>query len=169
MASQCLLKQLNTFQHPSRSLSLMSGGFSSTRMHSICLTLKLNIVQLHITLDFPSGSMVKNLPAMQEALETQVWSLGREQPLEEETPTHLGILAWSIPWTEDPGGLQSMGFQRFKHDWSDRAHTHAHTRTHTHTHHLNSRSSLVCRFQLMRPFYWQCPEDRSESRDFHIR
>ena len=52
---------------------------------------------------------VKNLPAVQE---TQVQSLGPEDPLEEEMATHSSILAWRIPWTEEPGGLQSMGFPR---------------------------------------------------------
>ena len=52
--------------------------------------------------------MVKNLPAMQE---TQVPSLGQEDPLEKEMATHSGILAWKIPRTEEPGGLQSMGVQ----------------------------------------------------------
>ena len=54
---------------------------------------------------------VENLPAMQETQETRVQSLGREDPLEEETTTHSSILAWEIPWTEEPGGLQSMGSQ----------------------------------------------------------
>ena len=61
---------------------------------------------------FPSGSVVKNLPAMQEAQEMWVRSLGREDPLEKEMATHSSILAWRIPWTEEPGGLQSMGSQR---------------------------------------------------------
>ena len=52
--------------------------------------------------------MVKNLPAM---LETQVRSLGWEDPLEKEMATHSSILGWEIPWTEEPGGLQSMGSQ----------------------------------------------------------
>ena len=52
--------------------------------------------------------MVKNLPVMQE---TRVQSLGWEDPLEEEMATHSNILAWEIPWTEEPGGLQSMGWQ----------------------------------------------------------
>ena len=52
--------------------------------------------------------MVNNLPAMQE---TQVRSLGREDPLEKGMATHSGILAWRIIWTEEPGGLQSMGWQ----------------------------------------------------------
>ena len=49
---------------------------------------------------------IKNLPAMQE---TQVQSLGREDPLEKEMAIHSSILAWEIPWTEEPSGLQSMG------------------------------------------------------------
>ena len=56
---------------------------------------------------------VKNLPAMQE---TQVRSLGWEDPLEKEMATHSNILAWGISWTEEPGGLQSMGSQRVRHD-----------------------------------------------------
>ena len=57
--------------------------------------------------------MVKNLPAMQE---TQVPSLGWEDPLEEEMATHSSIFAWKIPWTVEPGGLQSMGHKRVRHD-----------------------------------------------------
>ena len=53
--------------------------------------------------------MVKNLPAMQEA---QFPSLGQEDPLEKEMATHSGILAWEIPWTEEPGGLQPMESQK---------------------------------------------------------
>ena len=57
--------------------------------------------------------MVKNLPAMQE---TQVRSLGWEDPLEKGMATHSSILAWRIPWTEEPGGLQSMGSKRVGHN-----------------------------------------------------
>ena len=56
---------------------------------------------------------VKNLPAMQE---TQVQSLGWEDPLEKEMAIHYSILAWRIPWTEEPGELQSMGSQRITHN-----------------------------------------------------
>ena len=56
---------------------------------------------------------VKNLPAMQE---TQVLSLGWEDPLEKGVATHSSILAWRVPWTEEPGRLQSMGSQRVGHD-----------------------------------------------------
>ena len=53
--------------------------------------------------------MVKNLPAVQE---TRVRSLGQEDPLEKEVITHSSILAWEIPWTEEPGGPQSVGLQK---------------------------------------------------------
>ena len=56
---------------------------------------------------------LKRLPAMQE---TWVRSLGQEDPLEKEMATHSSILAWRIPWTEEPGGLQSTGLQRVGHD-----------------------------------------------------
>ena len=59
------------------------------------------------------GSVVKNLPTVQE---TQVQSLGQEDPLEEGVATYSSILAWRIPWTEEPGGLQSIGLQRVKDD-----------------------------------------------------
>ena len=57
----------------------------------------------------PDGSLIKNLPAVQEM---QVQCLGREDPLEEEMATHSSMLAWRILWTEEPGGLQSIGSQR---------------------------------------------------------
>jgi len=57
--------------------------------------------------------VVKNLPAKKE---TWVQSLGREDPLEKEMATHSSILAWRIPWTEEPGGQQSIGSQRVGHD-----------------------------------------------------
>ena len=59
------------------------------------------------------AQMVKNLPAMQE---TRVRSLGQEDPLEKGMATHCNILAWRIPWTEEPGGIQFMGSQRDGHD-----------------------------------------------------
>ena len=58
---------------------------------------------------FPNGSVVKNPSGMQETQETGVLSLSKEDPLEEEMATHSSILPWRIPWTEEPGGLQSMG------------------------------------------------------------
>ena len=60
------------------------------------------------------AQLVKNLPAVQE---TWVRSLGGEDPLEVEMETHCRILTWRIPRTEEPGGLQSMGSQRVRHNW----------------------------------------------------
>ena len=57
--------------------------------------------------------MVQNLPVMQE---TQVQALGWEDPLEKGMATHSGILTWRIPWTKEPGGLQSMESQRVRHN-----------------------------------------------------
>ena len=59
------------------------------------------------------AQIVKNLPAIQE---TQVQSLSLEDPLEKGVATHSSILAWMIPWTEEPGGLQSLGSQRVGHN-----------------------------------------------------
>ena len=68
-----------------------------------------------MTEGFPRASVAKNQPAnaMQEV---GVRSLGREDPLEKEMAAHPGILAWEIPWTEEPGRLQCMGLQRVRHD-----------------------------------------------------
>ena len=66
-----------------------------------------------IFLGFPGGSDGKNLPTMQE---TRVQSLGQEDPLEKEMATHSSILAWKVQWTEEPGGLQSKGSQRVRHN-----------------------------------------------------
>ena len=65
-------------------------------------------VSVCVSMGFPGGSVVKNLPVMQEI---QVQSLCWEDPLEEEMATHSSILAWRIPWTEEPGRLQSTGLQ----------------------------------------------------------
>ena len=66
--------------------------------------------------DFPRGSGVKNPPAMQELQEMKFQSLGQEDPLEEAMATHSSILAWRIPWTEEPGGVRSIASQRVAHD-----------------------------------------------------
>ena len=64
---------------------------------------------------FLNGTVVKNLPVMQELPETQVRFLGWECPLEEGMATHSSILAWRSPWTEETGGQQSVGLQRVRH------------------------------------------------------
>ena len=65
---------------------------------------------------FSGGSMVKNLPVMQELQEIQAQCLGQEDPLEKDMATHSSILTWRIPWTQEPGRLQSMGSHRLGHD-----------------------------------------------------
>ena len=80
---------------------------------------KTNIIWYNLYKDFPIAQTVKNLLAMEE---TRVRSLGQEDPLEKGMPIQSSILAWRIPWTEDPGGLQSMGSQRVGHDWMTNTH-----------------------------------------------
>ena len=89
-----------------------------------------------------AAQMLKNLPAMQE---TWIQSLGWEDPLGKGMATHSSILAWGIPWTEEPGGLPSMGLQRVGHDWV--------TNTNFYTLRLNM---LMC----MKYIYRECSEKR---------
>ena len=90
---------------------------------------------------FPRGVSSK-YPACQgrRCKITWVWSLGQEDPLEKGMATHSSILAWRIPWTEEPGGLQSTGSQRVRHDWRDLARTHT-------------------RFNLIQTFIWSKASD----------
>ena len=80
---------------------------------------------LRINVDFLRASqvtlVVKSSPANVGDIKDEVWSLGQEDPLQEGMETHSRILAWRIPWTEEPGGLQSIGPQRVGHDGSNLA------------------------------------------------
>ena len=78
----------------------------------------LNIL-LHTIMGFLGGSVVKNPPAIQEMQEMWVQSLSGEDSLEDDMSIHSSILVWKIPWTEEPGGLQSMGSQRSQTQLSD--------------------------------------------------
>ena len=69
-----------------------------------------------MSMGFPGGSAVKNPPAMQETQEMLDQSLGREDPPEKSMATHSSILAWRIPWTEEPGRLVATGSQRVGHN-----------------------------------------------------
>ena len=91
----------------------------------------------------PMTQMVKNLPAMQE---TWVQSPGGEDPLEKDMATHSSILAWRIPWTEEPDGLQSMGLQRVEDKSAINIHTHTQTHTHTHIPYGFAFNCLRCYF-----------------------
>ena len=88
-------------------------------------------VYRYIYTGFPCDSAVKNLPAMQEK---RVQSLSWEDPLEEEMATHSSILAWRIPWTKEPGRLQSIGLQKKSHMTETPEHAHTYIYKHMHTH-----------------------------------
>ena len=98
-------------------------------------------ISQHHSMGIPGVSAVKNPPAMQKTQETKLWSLGQEDPLEEEMATHSSIFAWGIPWTEEPGGLQSTESQRFRHDWAT---------DHTHTRNTRTGTTAFCN--------WDTPE-----------
>ena len=93
---------------------------------SLCLSVCLSVFQWGRqrwvnSSGFPGGSVVKNHLPMQEMW---VQSLGQKDSLEKGMATHSNILDWRIPWTEEPGRLQSMGSQRIRHDWTTE-HTHS--------------------------------------------
>ena len=82
-------------------------------------------LKLHKSRGFPAGTGGKRTPLpMQETWEKWVGSLCWEDPLEKGMATHFSILAWRIPWAEEPGRVQSIGSHRVRHDWSDLARTH---------------------------------------------
>ena len=83
-------------------------------LQQLTLYIRVSIFGLQISLSVPVAQMVKNLRAMWE-----IWvqSLGGEDLLEKEMAAHSSIFAWRIPWAEELGGLQSMGFQRLRHRW----------------------------------------------------
>ena len=75
-----------------------------------------NVETIQVILSFSDGLAVKDLAAVQELQELQVQSLGWEESLEEDIATYSSFLAWRIPWTEEPSGLQSIESQRVGHD-----------------------------------------------------
>ena len=86
---------------------------------------KINCFKVTLHSRLPCSSKVKNLPAMQE---TWVQSMEWEDPLEKGMAIHSSILAWRIPWTEEPGGLQLVGSKRVRYDWATNSSLHWHTR-----------------------------------------
>ena len=92
-------------------------------LHLLCAAEKVSSSRIFFGNTFCSfrdslvAQMVKRLPAMRE---TQIWSLGQEDPVEKEMATHSSILAWRIPQIEGPGGLQSVGSHKIRHDWACR-------------------------------------------------
>ena len=75
------------------------------------------ILQEYMQKDFPGGTSGKEPACQCRRHETWIQSLGQEDPLEEGMATHFSIVAWKIPWTVEPGGLQSIRFQRVRYNW----------------------------------------------------
>ena len=100
---------------------------SSCQELGVLAAVLLNITKFwiftEVGFNFPAKILSENamwnyIPSMGKTQATQVQSLGQEDPLEEEMATHSSIVAWKIQWTEKPGGLQSKGLQRVRHDWA---------------------------------------------------
>ena len=99
--------------HRERQISYDTTYMESKKMIQVHLFMRQKLTHRHRKLEPQVAQRLKRLPAMQE---TWVQSLGQEDPVEKKMATHSSILAWRIPWTEEPGGLQSMGSQRVRHD-----------------------------------------------------
>ena len=97
---------------------------------------------------FPGGLVIKNLPPVQETQEMRVRSLGWEDPMEEEMATHSSILAWGIPGTEEPGGLQFMGLQKVKQDL---------VTAHAHIAYYTTVLGILCPFSFLSPHRTKVP------------
>ena len=93
---------------------------------------------------------------MQEMLETRVWSLSWEDPLEEGMAIHSSILACEIPWTKEPGGLWSIASHRAGHDWSNLAHVHV----------LYNRILFI--HSIYNSLYWLVPSSQSNTLPPHL-
>ena len=81
-------------------------------LQKYALKIGSKLIEMRVSL---VAQMVKNLPAMWE---TRLWSLGQEDPPEKGMVTHSTVFPWRIPWTEEPGGLPSMGSERIWHNWA---------------------------------------------------
>ena len=93
--------------------------------------------------------MVKNLPSLWESW---LWSLGWDDPLEKGKATHSRILAWRIPWTEEPGGLQSMGSQTAGYDWVTNTFTFTYLSVHTHKNHNPQQHPQIWELEKAKAF-----------------
>ena len=118
MATHCstLAWKIPWMQESGRTPTVHGVSKSRTRLSDFTDT------DIYLALGFPGGSNgIKDLPAVWE---TRVWSLGQEDTLEKRMATHSNIIGWRIPWTEEPGGLQSKGSQRVKNNSTTNTNTH---------------------------------------------
>ena len=106
----CIIVQKDTYQTQELLELTTVNTAEEKRERVLCRALIVSVIFIWASL---VAQMVKNLPAMQEP---GVQSPGQEDPLEKEMATHSSIIAWRMPWTEEPGELQSMGLQRDGHD-----------------------------------------------------
>ena len=86
--------------------------------NKLCYTTGIWVIYPTLTIGTPGGTMVKKSAYQSRRCKRCKWPLGREDPLEKEMATHSSILAWQIPWTEEPGRSESMGLKRVGHSWS---------------------------------------------------
>ena len=114
VASRWLYLKLTIHNFPAKKKKKVMWGQWPSRKSELLLSWDLSAPILNKASSLVAQRL-KPLPAMWE---TWVRSLGREVPLEKEMETHSSILAWRIPWTEEPGGLQSTGLQRVGHNWA---------------------------------------------------
>ena len=82
------------------------------------LNVYIRMSSINVTLTYLTSLVGQTVKHLSTLWETQVWSLGWENPLEKEMAIHSSTIAWKIPWTEEPGRLQSLGLQRVGHDWA---------------------------------------------------
>ena len=104
--------------------TVMTTGFSVSSLTITSLRIWTVSINICIINAFPGSTSSKELPANAGDIEMWVWCRGQKDSLEDSLATHSSILAWRIPGTEEPGGLQSTGSQRVGHNWSDLACTH---------------------------------------------
>ena len=90
--------------------------FSEVFLFGTSLLVPIFIIRDCLAVGFLGGLVGKESACNAREQETWIQSLGQEDPLKEDMATHSSILAWRIPWAEEPGGLQSTGFQRVRHD-----------------------------------------------------
>ena len=110
-----------------RNLSTLTFTVGKIHMSQRCLGWQVLLPYTMLGFAGATGGTSKEPACQCRRWKRLVWSLGQENPLEKGMATHSTILAWRIPWTEEPGRLQFIGSQKVRHNWSDLVCAHAHT------------------------------------------